>query len=194
MSRSFFDDLRFHSAMNLFFNDMERRFFGDNFWGAPAIEGTGTTAADASAPAAAPQTPTTVATRSPSSTWLSSFASNNITLDVKETDAGYNVIAELPGFKPEDIKVTVDEGVLTISSERKEERKEDGKDGKFHVQERRYGKVSRSLRLPRNADWEKAAAHFEHGELHLDMPKRAATTAGREIPVKSPTSASASSA
>ena len=67
-------------------------------------------------------------------------------VDVSETDKAYVIKAEIPEVKKEDVKVTIDDGMLTIQGERKMEKEEKGK--KFHRIERSYGSFVRSFRLP----------------------------------------------
>ncbi|MEZ6107055.1 MAG: Hsp20/alpha crystallin family protein [Pirellulaceae bacterium] len=90
-------------------------------------------------------------------------------VDISETDAAYSIHAELPAIKPEDVKVTVENGVLTIKGERKQESEEKGR--KFHRVERSYGSFIRSFSLPESVDAEAIAAHFEEGVLNLSIPK-----------------------
>ncbi len=91
-------------------------------------------------------------------------------VDVSEDDNGYVVRAELPGVKKEDIDVTLEDGVLTISAETKSESEE--KNGERVIrQERRYGKYSRSLRLGTQVDEGKVKANYKDGILELALPK-----------------------
>src|SRR5690606_20987595 len=83
--------------------------------------------------------------------------------DVKETDTHFEVHADLPGIPREGIKVEVNEGVLTLSGERKQE-KEETKD-KWHRIERSYGKFSRSMTLPENVDPSAIDASYKDGVL-----------------------------
>lgn len=93
-------------------------------------------------------------------------------VDLSETDKGYEVTAELPGLDEQDLDVNVTDDILTITGEKKEEREEKKKD--YYVQERRYGKFSRSLRLPQDADADKIRARFDKGVLSLEIPKAGA--------------------
>lgn len=68
-----------------------------------------------------------------------------------------------------DIDISFDQGVLKISAERKEEKKEENE--KFHVSERRYGRVSRSIRLPRDVDESRINASYDAGVLDVVVPK-----------------------
>lgn len=97
-------------------------------------------------------------------------------VDVRETDGGIQVTTELPGLKPEDVQVTVDDGVLRISGEKKREIEKGGKDkngGSYHLVERGYGRFERSFTLPRAVDAEKVKAQFDDGVLKIDLPKTA---------------------
>lgn len=90
-------------------------------------------------------------------------------LDLEKTDKGYRLSAELPGLKDEDIEVSVDERVLTISGEKQHE--EERHEGGVLMSERRYGKFSRSLRLPDDADPDKVEAHIKKGVLTVTIAR-----------------------
>jgi HSP20 family protein len=90
-------------------------------------------------------------------------------VDVSETDGDYQIKAEIPDVKKEDVKVTVEDGVLTIQGERKQEKEEKGK--KYHRVERSYGSFVRSFTLPDLVDEEKVKAEFKDGVLNLHLPK-----------------------
>ena len=91
--------------------------------------------------------------------------------DVYETEDAYVFEFELPGFKKDDVKVKVEDNVLTVSSEVKEEKKEE-KDKNYHIVERRYGAFKRQFSLPENVDVEKIDAKFENGVLELKVQKK----------------------
>jgi len=99
-------------------------------------------------------------------------------VDVKETTEGYEVHAELPGMKKEDIHVHIDGPVVSISAERKQE-KEVKEGEKVLRTERYFGKVSRSFQLGQEIDEAKAAAKFKDGVLELSLPKKAEAQAKR---------------
>lgn len=90
-------------------------------------------------------------------------------VDISESESEYLIKAELPGVKKEDIKVTLQEGVLTIQGERKQEKEEKGR--KYHRIERSYGTFMRSFTLPDSADDSKVSAEFKDGLLSLHVPK-----------------------
>ncbi|MFH1067909.1 MAG: Hsp20/alpha crystallin family protein [bacterium] len=90
-------------------------------------------------------------------------------VDITEDKKEYLITAELPDVKKEDVKVTVENGVLLITGERKFEREE--KDKKIHRIERSYGSFLRSFVVPDNADGSKITAEFKNGLLKVRLPK-----------------------
>src|SRR5512132_1056962 len=90
-------------------------------------------------------------------------------VDITEDEKEYLVKCELPDVKKEDVKVSVQGDVLTITGERKSEKEEKGK--KFHRVERAYGSFYRSFTLPEAADGSKVAAEFKDGLLNVHLPK-----------------------
>lgn len=90
-------------------------------------------------------------------------------VDVLESEKEYVIKAELPEVKKDDVKITVQDGVLTIQGERKHEAEEKGK--RFHRIERSYGAFIRSFSVPDFVDEEKVAAEFKDGVLSLHLPK-----------------------
>ena len=101
-----------------------------------------------------------------------------IKMDVREIGDAYQVHAELPGVKKEDIHVTIDGNLVSISAEVKQEK--EVKDGERVLRSERYfGKVSRSFQLAQDIDDGKAVAKFNDGVLELTLPKRAATASKR---------------
>lgn len=90
-------------------------------------------------------------------------------VDIIENDKEYLIKAELPEIKREDVKVSVEKGVLTIQGERKQEKEEKGK--KFHRIERSYGSFERSFTLPDDADTNKVSAEFKDGILSVHLAK-----------------------
>ncbi len=91
-------------------------------------------------------------------------------VDVAEDDHNITLKAEIPGVKVEDVSITLENNVLTITGERKF--KEEEKKENFHRVERRYGKFTRSFTLPAGVDSENAKATFEDGVLNITLPKR----------------------
>lgn len=90
-------------------------------------------------------------------------------VDIIEDDKEWLVKADLPEVKKEDVKVTVENGVLTITGERKFEKEEKGR--KYHRVERSYGNFLRSFTLPENADGTQVNADFKEGVLKVHLPK-----------------------
>jgi len=89
-------------------------------------------------------------------------------VDISEDDRGYLLKADLPEMKKDDVRVTVEDGVLSVSGERKCE-KEDHK-RKFHRIERSFGNFRRSFTLPEDADSTKVTAEFRDGVLKVHLP------------------------
>jgi HSP20 family protein len=92
-------------------------------------------------------------------------------VDITEDDKEYLIKAELPEVKKEDVKLTVENGTLTITGERKFEKEEKGK--KYHRMERAYGSFMRSFTLPEGAAGDKTTAGFKGGVLKVHLPKSA---------------------
>ena len=92
-------------------------------------------------------------------------------VDISEDDHGYLLKADLPEMKKDDVKVTVEDGILSVSGERKGE-KEDPK-RKFHRIERCYGTFRRTFTLPEDADSTKVTAEFRDGVLKVHLPTTA---------------------
>jgi HSP20 family protein len=90
-------------------------------------------------------------------------------VDISEDEKEYLVKAELPEVKKEDVKLTVQDNVLSITGERKYEKEEKGR--KYHRVERAYGSFMRSFTLPEDADATKVAADYKDGVLRVHVPK-----------------------
>ena len=99
--------------------------------------------------------------------------------DVKETEEGYEMDVELPGFKKEEIKLELNSGYLTISTEKSLEKKEENK-GKVLRQERYSGTMQRSFYVGGSITEEDIKAKYENGVLSLTIPKKEA----RKMPEK----------
>jgi HSP20 family protein len=91
------------------------------------------------------------------------------TVDIIEDDKEYLIKAELPEVHKDDVKVTVENGVLTITGHRKMEKEEKGK--RYHRIERSYGSFARSFTVPDDADDAKVAAEFKDGVLSVRLTK-----------------------
>ncbi|MDB5448171.1 MAG: type effector protein [Phenylobacterium sp.] len=102
-------------------------------------------------------------------------------LDVRETDQEFRVSVELPGVSEDDVEVDVDDDLLTIRAEKKEEREVDRSDQ--HVTERLFGVFQRSIRLPQAVDAQAVKATLENGVLQIVIPKSERQARNRRVPV-----------
>ncbi len=90
-------------------------------------------------------------------------------MDITEDDDEYVIKAELPEVNKEDVRVTLENGMLTLSGERRFEKEEKNK--KYHRIERSYGSFTRRIGLPDDADAAKVGAEFKDGLLRIRLPK-----------------------
>ena len=102
------------------------------------------------------------------------------TVDISETENGFEIYAELPGVKENDVQVSVTENLLTIKGEKQQEEKTDNKN--FHRVETRYGSFHRSFTLPQQVKADDIKAGFRDGVLTLNIPK-AEEAKPTEIPI-----------
>lgn len=93
-------------------------------------------------------------------------------VDVRETEKSLAIDVELPGIKPENVEVDVENGVLSITGEKRSERTNEEK-GRYHMVERSYGSFFRSFQLPAGVDESQIKASFHDGLLTVDIPKAA---------------------
>lgn len=91
--------------------------------------------------------------------------------DVKESDEGYELSIDLPGYKKEDVKVSAENGYLTITASKKEEKEDKDGKGKYIRRERYSGSCTRSFYIGEDVKPEQIGAKFEDGILTLDIPK-----------------------
>ncbi|QPN60513.1 Hsp20/alpha crystallin family protein [Synechococcus sp. CBW1002] len=103
-------------------------------------------------------------------------------VDISESASGYEVRADIPGVCKEDLRVTLQDGILTIQGERHQEKKEDSE--RLHRVERVYGSFSRSFHLPEDADATAMQAAAKDGQLTVTVPRR--ESAPSEEPVQIP--------
>jgi HSP20 family protein len=96
-------------------------------------------------------------------------ATVSMPVDMSENADGFTVKASVPGFKPEELDINIENDVLTIRAERKAEEKKD--ENEVRWQEHYYGKLERCFTLPANVEASKAKAELEHGVLTLTLPK-----------------------
>jgi HSP20 family protein len=102
-------------------------------------------------------------------------------VDVFEDKDTVKIVAELPGVKPEDVKLSLENNVLTIRGEKKQEAEE--RTDRVHRYERSYGAFERAFVLPSTVDGEKISADYRNGVLTVAVPK-AERARPREIPVR----------
>ena len=95
------------------------------------------------------------------------------TADIRESKTELTIDFELPGLKPEEVEITSDNGVLTVSGEKRGERKEGDENSRYHLMERTYGRFTRSFQLPKGINDSEITANFEHGVLRVRIPKTA---------------------
>ena len=99
-------------------------------------------------------------------------ANNVMKTDVKETDTGYEVDIDLPGFKKDEINAQLDNGYLTISAAKGLDKDEKDKKGKYIRKERYAGAMSRSFYVGKAVEKEDIKAKFEDGVLKISVPKK----------------------
>jgi HSP20 family protein len=87
-------------------------------------------------------------------------------------DAGAEIrfAVEMPGVDPNEIELTLENNILTIAGEKKMQR-EEGQESGYRLLERRYGRYERSFRVPSNVIGDQVRANYEHGVLHITLPK-----------------------
>ncbi|MFP3999461.1 MAG: Hsp20/alpha crystallin family protein [Desulfobacterales bacterium] len=103
------------------------------------------------------------------------------TVDTFEKDNSIMIKAELPGVKKDDVSIDVNNNVLSIKGERKDEEK--AEEGNYYRRERFYGKFQRAFTLPDNVDTDKIEASFKDGVLEVKVPKTEESK-GKRIEIK----------
>lgn len=104
-------------------------------------------------------------------------------VNIKEEEDKFLISLAVPGLKKDDCKVRVENGMLTVSSSKKQEKKEDK--GKYSRYEYNFSSFSRSFSIPDNADGDKVDAKYENGELKISLPKKEKSlSSGKEIEIK----------
>ena len=104
-------------------------------------------------------------------------------MDMKETEAGYEVKVTMPGIDKDAIDISINDGVLTIKGETKEDDEKEDENGKWLVREHKHCAYYRSVRLPSEVQAENAEAEYKNGVLSLTLPK-AEEVKPKSIPVK----------
>ena len=107
-------------------------------------------------------------------------ASKVMKTDVREHDDNYELVVDLPGFKKEEINLTLDDGYLSIAATKGLNKEEKDKEGKLIRQERYSGSMQRSFYVGENLSEDKIKARFENGVLKLNIPK----TNAQKLPEK----------
>ena len=92
-----------------------------------------------------------------------------VPLDVAHEGDSVVVKASIPGIKPDDVEITIEDGRMTIKGETADEKEE--REGAYVLRERRAGKFYRALRLPETVDADKAESSYENGVLTVTLPK-----------------------
>ncbi len=103
--------------------------------------------------------------------WMAPMGSAFPSVDIIENEKKFKVKAEIAGYNPDDIDVSVTDGFLTISGKRKEEEEE--KEENYLRRELSYGSFQRTIALPETSNCEEAEASFKNGMLTIDIPKKA---------------------
>ena len=98
-------------------------------------------------------------------------ASHVMKTDIKETDNGYELVVDLPGFTKDEVQATLENGYLTISASKGLDKDEKTKEGKYIRQERYAGAMSRSFYVGEDVKQEDVKAKYENGILKLSIPK-----------------------
>jgi HSP20 family protein len=91
--------------------------------------------------------------------------------EVVETDAEIRIDLEVPGFREEDLEITMEKNVLSITGEKRMSREEEVKDTDYRVSERRYGRFHRAFTMPSSVRGDACEASYENGVLTLRFPK-----------------------
>ena len=118
---------------------------------------------------------------SPVTTWNTSIDCRRLAIDVVEDDTAYQISADLPGISRDELSVTIDKNVLTISAESKDEVNHNERKVLRH--ERYSGKYTRSFRLGEDINEDEVSAEYRDGVLRLAIPKKAAVMP-RQVKVK----------
>ncbi|HJR76277.1 MAG TPA: Hsp20/alpha crystallin family protein [Nitrospiraceae bacterium] len=90
-------------------------------------------------------------------------------VDIVESEQGFVLLAELPGVHKNDVKISVQDGVLTLNGQREQDKEEKGV--RYHRTERAYGRFARSFAVPESVDEQKLSAEFRDGVLKVHLPK-----------------------
>ncbi|ARM31553.1 Hsp20/alpha crystallin family protein [Prosthecochloris sp. HL-130-GSB] len=117
------------------------------------------------------------------SPFVTSMVAPSFKVDVSEDEQNIYIDADMPGMKKEDVKISIDEDVMTICAERSHQEEEKKKD--YHRIERTYGSMSRSFTIGENVDADRVEASYDNGVLHITVPKKEPVEkTSKEIEVK----------
>lgn len=106
-------------------------------------------------------------------------------VEITETDKAIMMTVELPGLDSNDVKIDVDDNLLTLRGEKRAEHKEEDAKKEYFLEERRYGSFERSFTLPPTVNVDQVSAVFEKGILHITLPKsEVVKPRGREIAIE----------
>ncbi|MGM0760096.1 MAG: Hsp20/alpha crystallin family protein [Thermodesulfobacteriota bacterium] len=114
--------------------------------------------------------------------WLEEETSFVPSIDLQETDNAYVINAEMPGMDPNNVNITVNNGVLDLKGEKKEE-KESGETGNTWT-ERRYGAFHRRIPLDQEIKEDEVKASYKDGILRIEVPKAEKAKGGKSIPIE----------
>ncbi len=119
----------------------------------------------------------------PGTGWLTgSTSASSVRVDVSESENEVQITADVPGMEEKDIDVELNNNLLTIKGERRNEREEKKRD--YHISERSYGMIHRVIPLPGEIDESKAKARFKNGVLTVSIPKTPeAKSRRKQIPI-----------
>ncbi len=104
------------------------------------------------------------------------------TTDIAEDEKGYYLAIALPGVNKEEVKIELNEGILSISGEKKFQKEENGK--KYHAVESYFGVFKRSFKLPENVNAEAIEAEYKDGVLNITVPKQEGKVVKSTIQIK----------
>lgn len=117
-----------------------------------------------------------------SGTQMPSTTAPAFKVDISEDEAAFHIDAEMAGLTKEQIALNIEDDILTIKAERKQQESEEKKN--YHRIERSYGSFSRSFNLGENIDQENISADFENGMLHVTLPKAQPVKKTKEISIR----------
>lgn len=113
---------------------------------------------------------------------FNNFAKNAPAVNILESETSFKIEVAAPGLNKEDIKIEVEDGILTISSETKQEKEEKDKDSRYTRREFSYSAFKRSFSVDEDSiDTDKVEANYENGVLNIKVPKKVAVPAEKKV-------------